>query len=121
MFCGFQNLYPDFCRVGVVLPARIRNTEGMTTNTTHNFDIVWESEEIASFFATGEAITRDGKAVRLVDIMVSAGAVTIWAQRTRANGNGFTEQAYTHTLFDIPVANLPADVVAAITEAGWEA
>ena len=34
MFCGFQNLYPDFFRVGVALPARIGNTEGMTTNTT---------------------------------------------------------------------------------------
>jgi len=34
MFCGFQNLYPDFFRVGVVLPAWIGNTEDMNNTET---------------------------------------------------------------------------------------
>jgi TPP-dependent 2-oxoacid decarboxylase len=47
MFCGFQNLYPDFLRVGVVLPAQIGNTWGMTTNNTNNNHSDIEGDETA--------------------------------------------------------------------------
>jgi len=63
MFCGFQNLYPDFCRVGVVLPARIRNTEGMTTNTTTTY----RGYRIEGEYGAMSLYSPDGKYLELVD------------------------------------------------------
>lgn len=68
MFCGFQNLYPDFFRVGVVLPAWIGNTEDMTTNNTDTIDYTDPNVEIDESLRTVEINGRTYHKRRLASV-----------------------------------------------------